>query len=168
MPTVIDALVVRLGFDASQFSKTQKEAALAFLKTRDESTKTGKAIEDAGKRSADGRFIHADIAASRVPAGSFDAVSAFYAMTHVPCNQHAVLLRRSRTGLSRAASSWRASGRRRASGPAIARRADAVQPSCARGRPATGRSGRIPPDLRRGLPQDNEDSSFLWITAQRS
>jgi cyclopropane fatty-acyl-phospholipid synthase-like methyltransferase len=40
------------------------------------------------------RFIHADMTAVELPAASFHAVSAFYAITHVPCDEHAALLKR--------------------------------------------------------------------------
>jgi hypothetical protein len=53
MPTVIDSLVVQLGLDPSNFTKGQKEAAAAFLKTRDAAVKTGKEIEDTAKKTAD-------------------------------------------------------------------------------------------------------------------
>ena len=39
-------------------------------------------------------FIHADMTAVDLPARSFDAVSAFYSITHVPRGEHEDLLRR--------------------------------------------------------------------------
>lgn len=45
MATVIDALVVQLGLDPSQFTKGQKDAAAALVKTRESATKEGKQIE---------------------------------------------------------------------------------------------------------------------------
>ncbi|HEY0120656.1 MAG TPA: hypothetical protein VGC14_02655 [Rhizobium sp.] len=54
MATVIDALLVTLSLDPSQFNKGQKDAAAAFLKTRQEAEKSGKGIEDAAKKSAEG------------------------------------------------------------------------------------------------------------------
>src|SRR5262245_57735757 len=42
----------------------------------------------------DATFIRADMAALDFPPGSFDAVVAFYALTHVPRDEHAALLRR--------------------------------------------------------------------------
>jgi SAM-dependent methyltransferase len=40
------------------------------------------------------RFIHADMTHVSIPPGSFDAVAAFYSITHVPRDEHADLLRR--------------------------------------------------------------------------
>lgn len=50
--TVIDALVVTLGLDASQYVKGQKAAAVALDKTDKAATKTAKDIEAQGKRAA--------------------------------------------------------------------------------------------------------------------
>lgn len=53
MPTVVDAFIMTLGLDASEFDKGQKAAAAAFLKTKDAAAAAGKDIEDSSKRSAD-------------------------------------------------------------------------------------------------------------------
>lgn len=53
MSTIIDALILQLELDPSNFSKGQKQAASDFLKTRDTAQKTAKEIEDAGKRAAE-------------------------------------------------------------------------------------------------------------------
>ncbi|MGU3387743.1 hypothetical protein ACLBYG_24770 [Methylobacterium sp. D53M] len=45
MATVVDALVVTLGLDPAQFTKGQKDAAAALVKTRESATKEGKQIE---------------------------------------------------------------------------------------------------------------------------
>ena len=45
MPTVIDSLIVTLGLDPSQFTKGQKEAGAAIIKTLEEVVKSGKEIE---------------------------------------------------------------------------------------------------------------------------
>lgn len=52
MPTVLDSLVITLGLDPSQFTKGQRDAAEAFLKTKEESLRTAKEMEAAGKRAA--------------------------------------------------------------------------------------------------------------------
>ena len=39
-------------------------------------------------------FIHADMTSVQLPAQAFDAVSAFYSITHVPRNEHGALIRR--------------------------------------------------------------------------
>ena len=44
-------------------------------------------------------FIHADMTALEFPAASFDAVVAFYALTHVPRDEQPALLERIRTWL---------------------------------------------------------------------
>jgi SAM-dependent methyltransferase len=51
-------------------------------------------IERARRNVPSARFIHGDMTAVAFPAGSFDAVAAFYSMTHVPREEHAGLLRR--------------------------------------------------------------------------
>jgi hypothetical protein len=53
MATVVDSLIVELGLDPSKFTKGQKEAAASFAKTKEEIRKTGKDIEDAGKKSGE-------------------------------------------------------------------------------------------------------------------
>lgn len=52
MATVIDALVVTLGLDASGFKKGQEETKESFDKTRKNSEQTAKDMEAAGKRAA--------------------------------------------------------------------------------------------------------------------
>lgn len=54
MATVLDAFVVTLGLDASQYQKQQKEATAAWGKTKDEVAKSGKAIEDQSKKVSAG------------------------------------------------------------------------------------------------------------------
>ena len=39
-------------------------------------------------------FVHADMTSVQLPAQSFDAISAFYSITHVPRNEHEALIRR--------------------------------------------------------------------------
>ncbi|NTG07262.1 phage tail tip lysozyme [Rhizobium rhizogenes] len=53
MATVIDSLIITLGLDPTQFDKGQKQAANAFLKTKQEAEKSGKGIEEASKKAAD-------------------------------------------------------------------------------------------------------------------
>lgn len=49
MATVVDSLIVTLGLDPSDFDKGSKQAAAAFLKTRDAAKAAGKDIEDSSK-----------------------------------------------------------------------------------------------------------------------
>jgi SAM-dependent methyltransferase len=44
-------------------------------------------------------FIHADMTRAQFPADTFDAVSAFYSITHVPRDEHAALMQRIATWL---------------------------------------------------------------------
>src|ERR1039458_2228081 len=53
MPTIIDALTVELGLDPSGFTKGQKDAEDAFLKTKDHAVSTGKTIEASSKKAAE-------------------------------------------------------------------------------------------------------------------
>lgn len=53
MPTVIDSLVVTLGLDPANFTKGQKQAAEALLKTRQEASRTAKEMQADGDRAAE-------------------------------------------------------------------------------------------------------------------
>ena len=53
MPTVVDALVVSLGLDATAFQKGQRQATEAWRKTAVEATRSGKLVEDASQKAAD-------------------------------------------------------------------------------------------------------------------
>jgi SAM-dependent methyltransferase len=44
-------------------------------------------------------FVHADMTSVQLPTQAFDAVSAFYSITHVPRNEHEMLIRRIATWL---------------------------------------------------------------------
>lgn len=50
-------------------------------------------IQLARKNVPQARFIHADMTALKFPPASFDAITAFYCMTHVPREEHAGLLK---------------------------------------------------------------------------
>lgn len=52
MTTVIDSLIVELGLDPKGFTKGQKDAAAAMVKTKDDANKAAKEMEEAGKRAA--------------------------------------------------------------------------------------------------------------------
>ena len=51
-------------------------------------------IERARRNVSNANLIHADMTSVQFPAESFDAVSAFYSITHVPRNEHSALIRR--------------------------------------------------------------------------
>jgi SAM-dependent methyltransferase len=55
---------------------------------------SGRSIELARRNVPGAAFRHADMAAVRFPDASFDAVTAFYSIIHVPREEHAPLLRR--------------------------------------------------------------------------
>jgi cyclopropane fatty-acyl-phospholipid synthase-like methyltransferase len=57
-------------------------------------------VERARRNVPQARFIHADMTAVELPAEAFDAVAAFYAISHVPRNEHAGLIRRIATWLA--------------------------------------------------------------------
>ena len=52
-----------------------------------------RSIEIVRRAVPGGTFLHADMAALELPPASFDAVTAFYSITHVPREEHAALLR---------------------------------------------------------------------------
>lgn len=54
---------------------------------------SGRSIELARRHVPAATFLQADMAALRFAPGSFDAVAAFYSITHVPREEHAPLLR---------------------------------------------------------------------------
>jgi len=56
-------------------------------------------IERARRNVPHANFIHADMTSVQLPAEAFDAVSAFYSITHVPRNEHSSLIRRIATWL---------------------------------------------------------------------
>lgn len=53
MPTVVNSLIVTLGLDASNFTKGQKEAADALIKTRQQSARTAKEMSADGSTAAE-------------------------------------------------------------------------------------------------------------------
>lgn len=53
MPTVIDSLIVEIGLDPAKFTSGQKAAIKSFSDAKDAAVKTGNAIEETGKRSAE-------------------------------------------------------------------------------------------------------------------
>lgn len=53
MPTVIDSLIVEIGLDPTKFTSGQKAAIKSFNDAKEAAVKTGGAIEETGKRSAE-------------------------------------------------------------------------------------------------------------------
>jgi cyclopropane fatty-acyl-phospholipid synthase-like methyltransferase len=56
-------------------------------------------LELARQNVPSARFIKADMTTVELPPASFDAVTAFYSIVHVPCGQHGALFRRIATWL---------------------------------------------------------------------
>lgn len=56
-------------------------------------------IVRARRNIPEGHFVNADMTTVEFPAQTFDAVSAFYSITHVPRNEHEALIRRIATWL---------------------------------------------------------------------
>lgn len=54
MPTIVDALIVTLGIDSSQFAKGSKEAAAQAKNIGERMVATGKSIESSAKKAGDG------------------------------------------------------------------------------------------------------------------
>jgi len=54
---------------------------------------SGRSIALARRNVPTATFLHADMTALRLPSESFDALAAFYSITHVPRDEHAALLR---------------------------------------------------------------------------
>jgi cyclopropane fatty-acyl-phospholipid synthase-like methyltransferase len=68
--------LVRLGFDVTGVDASEGQ------------------IERARRNVPQARFLQADMAAVQFAPETFDAVSAFYSVTHLPRSEHAVLIRR--------------------------------------------------------------------------
>jgi ubiquinone/menaquinone biosynthesis C-methylase UbiE len=56
-------------------------------------------IMRARRNVPEANFVHADMTSIQLPSQRFDAVSAFYSITHVPRNEHEALIRRIATWL---------------------------------------------------------------------
>lgn len=65
MPTIIDSLVVTLGLDPSGFTKGQKDAAAAMIKTKEAALKQSKELEEANNKFAES-FNHIKIQAAEL------------------------------------------------------------------------------------------------------
>lgn len=83
------AKVLELGCGSG--SLTTKRLAERFVVTGVDIS--ARQIELARQLVPSARFIHADMATLHLPPASFDAVAAFYAITHVPREEHPALLR---------------------------------------------------------------------------
>ena len=83
------AAVLELGCGTG--ASTTKRLAARFAVTGVDIS--GRSIELARRAVPDATFLHADMTALDLPPAAFDAVTAFYAITHVPREEHAALLR---------------------------------------------------------------------------
>lgn len=126
-------------------------------------------IDRARRNVPTATFIHADMTSVQFAAETFDAVAAFYSITHVPRNEHAALVQRIATWL-------------RPSGIFVASFGSAEGDWQGEwlGTPmlfshhAPDETKRIVQDAGLRLEQavlvrqDNENATFLWITARRN
>jgi len=125
-------------------------------------------IRRARRNAPRARFLLGDMAAMKFAPASFDAVVAFYAISHLPKGEHASLIRRIAAWL-------RPSGRFLASyGAAEGDWTGAwlgttmfFSHSSAEATKSMIRRSGLRLERVEALEQDNEDQSFLWITAQK-
>jgi len=114
-------------------------------------------------------FVHADMTSVQLPTQAFDAVSAFYSITHVPRNEHEILIRRIATWL-------------RPNGLFVASFGSSEGDWLGEWLGTPMFFSHLDPDETKRLvsdagfrleqaellKQDNEDATFLWITARKS
>ncbi|MBV8893679.1 class I SAM-dependent methyltransferase [Bradyrhizobium sp.] len=114
-------------------------------------------------------FVHADMTAVQFPAEGFDAVTAFYSITHVPRNEHEALIRRIATWL-------------RPNGVLVASFGSSEGDWLGQWLGTPMFFSHLDPDETKRLvndagfrleqaellKQDNEDATFLWIAARKS
>lgn len=84
------AAVLELGCGTGALTTTRLAARFAVTGV----DLSGRSIELARRTVPGATFLRADMAAARFPASSFDAVTAFYSIIHVPREEHASLLGR--------------------------------------------------------------------------
>jgi SAM-dependent methyltransferase len=115
-------------------------------------------------------FIHADMTTLDFPAGSFDAVVAFYSLTHVPRDEQPALLNRIR--------SWLRPGGLFLASMGAEPSPDGVEDwlgvpmffshfGARRNRRLVEEAGLVIEDARvRAEPEDRHDARFLWVIAR--
>jgi cyclopropane fatty-acyl-phospholipid synthase-like methyltransferase len=113
-------------------------------------------------------FVHADMTSVPLPVRSFDAISAFYSITHVPRNEHEALIRRIAAWL-------------RPNGLFVASFGSSEGEWLGEWLGAPMFFSHLDPDETKRLvndagfrieqaellKQDNEDAAFLWIAARK-
>lgn len=127
-------------------------------------------IEMARRNVAGAEFIHADIMKVELSPRAFDAVAAFYSMTHIPREEHPALLRRICAWLkpeglflaSMGAEQLRDHREEWLGAPMFFSHYEAAE------NVALVRAAGFTIERAEVVAQDNEDASFLWIIAQRS
>jgi 2-polyprenyl-3-methyl-5-hydroxy-6-metoxy-1,4-benzoquinol methylase len=125
-------------------------------------------IERARSHVPEGRFLQADMTTVEFAAETFDAVSAFYSITHVPQSEHGLLLRRIATWLRPKGQFLGSFGTSEGdwSGEWL------ETPMCFSHRdPEAAKQLVMDAGLKieraEVLEQDNETASFLWISARK-
>ncbi len=125
-------------------------------------------IERARRNVPEASFVHADMTSVQLPAGSFDAISAFYSITHVPQNEHQALIGRIATWL-------------RPNGVFLASFGSSEGNWLGEWLGVTMFFSHLSPDETRRIvkdagltiekaelvTQDNEEATFLWIAARK-
>ncbi|KJC55665.1 hypothetical protein UP10_38975 [Bradyrhizobium sp. LTSPM299] len=126
-------------------------------------------IEHARRNVPNARFIHADMVSVNFPPASFEAIAAFYSITHVPREEHAMLLE----GIAR----WLTPGGRFVGSfgatPAEDWTGDWLGTTMFFSHHDAETTKRLVSDAGLAITkaeviqQDNEDARFLWITAYK-
>jgi cyclopropane fatty-acyl-phospholipid synthase-like methyltransferase len=125
-------------------------------------------IKRARRNVPEANFIHSDMTSVQLPAEAFDAVSAFYSITHVPWNEHETLVRRIATWLrpnGLFVASFGSSGGdwlgEWLGTPMFFSHLDPDETK----RLINGAGFRL--EQAELLKQDNEEATFLWIAARK-
>jgi SAM-dependent methyltransferase len=127
-------------------------------------------IELARQNAASAQFIQAEITTIEFSPAAFDAVAAFYSITHVPREEHPALLRRICTWLKPEGLFLASMGAERLRDhreewlgvPMFFSHYDAAE------NVVLVRAAGFTIERTEVVAQDNEDASFLWIIARRS
>lgn len=127
-------------------------------------------IELARRTVPGAEFIHADMTRVDLAAGSFDAVAAFYSITHVPRVEHAALLRRIAGWLKPGGTFLASLG----SGQCADWRGEWLGTEMffshydADTNARLVRAAGLAIELAELVDQDDDDARFLWVIARRS
>jgi cyclopropane fatty-acyl-phospholipid synthase-like methyltransferase len=126
-------------------------------------------IERARRNVAEATFIHADMTSVQFPAETFDAVSAFYSITHVPRDEHAALIQRIATWLRPSGLFVASFGSSEGDwlGEWLGTPMFFSHHDPEEAKRLINQAG-FRPELVELVEQDNEEAKFLWIVARKS